>query len=188
VQSARQHWRNQQPHWDIRHLVFIDETGLNTKMARLYGRAPVGERCVSSVPHGHWGTSTFLAALRHDCVTAPLLVDGAMDGPMFLGYVEQSLCRELKHGDIVICDNLSCHKVRGVREAIESCGAQIIYLPPYSPDLNPIEMFFAKLKAALRNACARTLASLQEATAAALDTFTPEHCTNFFKNAQYASY
>jgi len=156
-------------------------------MARLYGRAPVGERCVSSIPHGHWNSSTFLAALRHDRVTAPLLVDGAMDGSMFLGYVEQSLCRELSPGDIVICDNLSCHKVKGVRQAIERCGAQIIYLPPYSPDLNPIELFFSKLKAELRQASARTLDALQQATANALDTFTPEHCANFFRHAQYAT-
>lgn len=185
VKAARELWRSLQGQWDIRRLVFIDETGLNTKMARLYGRSPIGERCVSSVPHGHWGTSTFLAALRHDRVTAPLLVDGAMDGPMFLGYVEQSLCRELSPGDIVICDNLSCHKVRGVREAVERCGARILYLPPYSPDLNPIEQFFAKLKAALRQACARTLEALQQATAVALDSFTPEHCLNFFRHAHY---
>jgi len=156
-------------------------------MARLYGRAPVGERCVASVPHGHWQTSTLVAALRHDRITAPLLIDGPMNGEVFAAYIEQSLCPELRPWDMVICDNLASHKVAGIREAVERCGATLHYLPPYSPDLNPIEMAFAKLKASLRQAAQRTLEGLQHATAAALDSFTQDHCRNFFKHAKYAT-
>lgn len=156
-------------------------------MSRLYGRSAVGERCLDSVPHGHWHSSTFLGALRHDRFTAPLLIDGALDGAMFLGYVEQCLVPTLQPGDIVICDNLSSHKVRGVREAIEACGCGLHYLPAYSPDLNPIEQAFAKLKAHLRNAAQRTFEGLRLALAQTLDLFTPEQCLNFFKHANYAS-
>ena len=174
--------------WDIRRLVFIDESGLNTKMTRLYGRAALGTRCWCALPHGHWSTSTFIAALRYDRLTAPLLVDGPMDGAVFLAYIKQILCPELQRGDLVICDNLSSHKVQGVRQAIENCAAQLLYLPAYSPDLNPIELAFAKLKASLRQAAKRTYKGLQHATASALDSFTPSHCLNFFKHAHYATY
>jgi hypothetical protein len=126
----------------VQRLVFLDETGLNTKMMRLYGRSPIGERCRASVPHGHWQTATFIAALRHDRMSAPWLIDGPMDGILFLTYVQRVLCRELRRGDLVICDNLSSHKVQGVSEAIAACGAHLRYLPAYSPDLNPIEMAF----------------------------------------------
>ena len=156
-------------------------------MARLYGRSPVGERCVASVPHGHWQTSTLVAALRHDRITAPLLIDGPMNGEVFAAYIEQSLCPELRPADMVICDNLASHKVAGIREAVERCGATLHYLPPYSPDLNPIEMAFAKLKASLRQAAQRTLEGLQHATATALDSFTQDHCRNFFSRANYAT-
>jgi len=166
-------------------LVFIDETGLNTKMGRLYGRSPIGQRCVDSMPHGHWSTSSFIAALRHDRITAPFLLDGPMNGEAFLAYVQDALARELHPGDIVVCDNLSVHKVKGVREAIERCGAQLLYLPAYSPDLNPIEMAFAKLKAHLRQAAQRTSEGLLSATAHALETFTSVHCRNFFLHARY---
>jgi transposase len=140
---------------------------------------------VAKVPHGHWQTSTFIAALRHDRITAPLLLDGPMNGEAFLAYIEQSLCPVLEPGDIVICDNLPSHKVAGIRQAIERSGAILDYLPAYSPDMNPIEMAFAKLKAALRKAARRTLEGIQEATATALDSFTPRQCLNFFKHAQY---
>ena len=184
---ARQQWHQQQPCWSIARLVFLDETGLNTKMTRLYGRAAKAERCLCSVPHGHWSTATFIAALRHDRLTAPLLLAGPMDGAMFLACVQKILAPELHRHDLVICDNLSSHKVSGVRAAIEDCGAQLLYLPAYSPDLNPIELAFAKLKASLRQRAQRTFAGLRRATAQALGSFTPAHCTHFFRHAQYAS-
>ena len=126
-------------------LVFIDETWATTNMARRYGRAPRGARVIAGIPHGHWKTSTFVAGLRHDAITAPLVIDGAINGAIFLAYIEQFLAPTLSPGDIVIMDNLPSHKVAGVRAAIEARGATLIYLPPYSPDLNPIEQAFAKL-------------------------------------------
>jgi transposase len=169
-------------------LVFLDETGLNTKMSRLYGRSARGERCRASVPHGHWQSSTFVAALRHDRITAPMLLDGPMDGNAFVEYVKQVLSPELKEGDMVICDNLSSHKVAGVREAIEARGAQLLYLPAYSPDLNPIEMAFSKLKAILRQQAQRSFQGLLQAISIALDRFSPNECINFFNHANYASF
>jgi transposase len=171
----------------VRKLVFLDETGLNTKMSRLYGRSPRGERCIASVPHGHWQSSTFIAALRHDRLTAPWLLDGPMDGASFLEYIKQVLAPELTPGDLVICDNLSSHKVAGVKEAIQSCGAELLYLPPYSPDLNPIEMVFSKLKAILRQKAERSFEGLISSTALAIDAFLPSECLNFFRHANYAS-
>lgn len=168
-------------------LVFIDETWATTNMTRLRGRAPRGQRLVAAVPHGHWKTSTFVAGLRTSGLTAPLVVDGAMNGEIFLAYVEQILVPTLSPGDIVILDNLSSHKVAGVREAIKACGATLVYLPPYSPDLNPIEQAFAKLKALLRKLAARTLASLWDAIGALLDRFAPRECANYFANAGYGS-
>jgi len=156
-------------------------------MERLYGWSPVGERCLASVPHGHWKTSTLVMALRHDRVTAPLLLDGPMTGAAFLAYIEQVLCPELEEGDVVICDNLSCHHVQGVRQAIETRGATLRHLPPYSPDLNPIENAFSKLKEFLRKAAERTLDGLTQATARALDDFTPDHCLNFLTHANYVA-
>jgi transposase len=167
--------------------VFLDETGLNTKMTRLYGRSAKGERCHAAVPFGHWQPATFIAALRDDRLSAPWLIDGPMDGLLFLTYLREVLGPELRRGDLVICDNLSSHKVQGVREAIGACGARLRYLPAYSPDLNPIEMAFAKLKAHLRSAAARNWESLIEATAAALASFSPNHCRNFLSHANYAT-
>ena len=168
-------------------LGFLDETGLNTKMTRLYGRAATSERCLCRVPHGHWHTATFIAALRHDRITAPLLIDGPMEGALFLAYVQEMLAAQLRVGDIVICDNLSSHKVSGVRQAIERRGAQLLYLPAYSPDLNPIELAFSKLKAFLRQSAARTFPGLLRATAKALDCFSAAHCIHFFHHAKYAT-
>lgn len=156
-------------------------------MCRLHGRAARGQRCHSAVPHGHWQTATFIAALRCDRLCAPWLLDGPMDGAAFLAYLEQVLGPELAPGDLVICDNLSAHKVAGVAEVLAARGAELHYLPAYSPDLNPIEMAFAKLKAHLRQAARRTFRRLLRATAAALDTFTPTHCRNFLQHAQYAT-
>jgi transposase len=156
-------------------------------MTRLYGRSKLGERCPAKVPYGHWQTATFIAALRHDRLSAPWLLDGPMDGAAFLVYIRKVLCPELQPGDLVICDNLSCHKVQGVAEAIAARGAQLCYLPAYSPDLNPIEMAFSKLKALLRQAGARHWTGLLEAITHALDTFSADQCLNFFRHAQYAT-
>jgi transposase len=156
-------------------------------MTRLRGRASRGQRLIAAVPHGHWKTSTFVAALRTTGLTAPLVIDGAMNGEVFLAYVEQILVPTLSHGDIVILDNLASHKVAGVREAIERCGARLVYLPPYSPDLNPIEQAFAKLKALLRKLAARTVATLWDALGDLIDRFTPQECANYLTNAGYGS-
>jgi transposase len=166
-------------------LVFIDETGATTKMARLRGRSARGERCRASIPHGHWKTTTFTAGLRRSGLMAPMVLDGPMDGTAFLAYVRQVLVRELAPGDVVIMDNLPAHKVGGVRQAIEAAGARLLYLPPYSPDFNPIEMAFSKLKALLRKAAARTVDDLWQVIADAIDAFTPEECTNYFAAAGY---
>lgn len=165
--------------------MFIDETGATTKMARLRGRSPRGERCRASIPHGHWKTTTFTAGLRRSGLMAPMVLDGPMDGTAFLAYVRQVLVRELAPGDVVIMDNLPAHKVGGVRQAIEAAGARLLYLPPYSPDFNPIEMAFSKLKALLRKAAARTVDDLWQVIADALDAFTPAECTNYFAAAGY---
>jgi transposase len=168
-------------------LVFVDETGLNTKLARLYGRCPRGERCLSAVPHGHWQSSTFLAALRHDQITAPFLVDGPVDAEVFLVYLQQVLVPCLQAGDTLILDNLATHKVQGVAQILQARGVGLRYLPPYSPDLNPIEPAFSKLKAHLRRLAARTLAQLVPAVASSLDTFSAADCRAFFRHACYAS-
>lgn len=154
-------------------------------MARRYGRAPRGQRLVAAVPHGHWKTSTFVAGLRTTGFTAPLVIDGAMNGTIFLAYVEQMLAPTLSAGDVVIMDNLPSHKVAGVRDAIEARGAKLIYLPPYSPDLNPIEQAFAKLKALLRKIAARTITTLWHALGDLLGCFTPQECANYLANAGY---
>ena len=185
VNEARATWFEGQLDLDPERLVFIDETGANTKMARLYGRAPRGERCRAAVPHGHWKTTTFTAGLRSDGLIAPLVLDGPMDGDAFIAWVEQSLAPSLRQGDTVIMDNLPAHKVDGVREAIEAVGASLLYLPPYSPDFNPIEMVFAKLKALLRAAAARTIPDLWQAIADALKRFTPDECRNYLIAAGY---
>lgn len=154
-------------------------------MARLRGWSAKGERCCASVPHGHWKTNTFVGALTLSGVVAPMLLDGPMDGECFLAWIAQMLAPALKPGDIVVMDNLPAHKVAGVRKTIEAAGAQLLYLPPYSPDFNPIENAFSKLKAHIRKAAARTLEALEDATAAALSLFTPAECANFFAAAGY---
>jgi transposase len=185
VAAQRAAWQVLQPEIDVDRLVFIDETGASTKMARRYGRAPRGKRCVAPVPHGHWQTTTFVGALRATGITAPMVLDGAMDGAAFELYVREALVPTLSAGDIVVMDNLPAHKRSQIRAAIEAVGARLMYLPPYSPDLNPIEMAFSKLKAALRKAAARSLEALWTAIANALATFTPQDCINFFAAAGY---
>lgn len=154
-------------------------------MTRRYGRSKRGKRLVASVPHGHWRTTTFIGALRSDALTAPAVFDGAINGESFRAYVQQILVPTLKPGDIVILDNLSSHKVEGVREIIEAAGAQLRYLPPYSPDLNPIEQMFAKLKALLRKAAARTVEALWAAIADLVGTFQPGECRNYLRHSGY---
>jgi transposase len=156
-------------------------------MARHYGRCPMGQRCISAIPHGHWQSSTFIAALRHESVEAPFLIEGPVDAEVFTAYLEQVLCPQLREGDTLILDNLSTHKIHNVSRWLSAQGVGIRYLPPYSPNLNPIELAFAKLKAHLRQAAARTLDDLHLALASSLDSFSAQHCRSFFHHAQYAS-
>ena len=172
---------------DVEKLVFIDETWATTNLTRAYGRAPRGCRCIGSAPLGDWQTTTFIAALRHQQLTAPMVVDGPMDGELFLAWVEQFLCPTLCGGDIVILDNLSSHKVEGVQEAIAAVGATVLYLPPYSPDLNPIEKLFAKLKTLLRKAAKRSTEELWQEIGALLNTVTRSECANYFASSGYVS-
>jgi transposase len=154
-------------------------------MARLRGRSARGERCRAAIPHGHWKTTTLVAGLRLGGMVAPMVIDGAMNGNAFTAYATQFLAPTLAPGDIVIMDNLPAHKVAGVREAIERAGARLLFLPPYSPDFNPIEQAFSKLKALLRKAAARTVDTLEAAIATALDAFTEQECANYFTNSGY---
>lgn len=160
---------------------------MTTNMTRRYGRALRGERLVAGVPHGHWKTSTFIAAFRLDGIAAPCVVDGAVNGDIFRAWTEQLLAPTLRSGDIVIMDNLASHKVAGVREAIEAKGAELRYLPPYSPDFNPIEQLFAKLKHLIRKAEPRTVDATWRKVGDLLDAFSPAECANYLKNAGYAS-
>lgn len=187
VVARRAWWQIEMLGLDPKRLVFLDETAANTKMTRRYGRALRGQRVVGKVPHGHWKTTTFLAALRHDGLTAPLVVDGPMNGDIFLGYITQHLAPTLKPGDVVIMDNLAAHKRYGVREAIEARGATLVYLPPYSPDYNPIELMFSKLKWLLRSLEARSVAELWAALGQLTDRFAPQECTNYFRHCGYAT-
>lgn len=154
-------------------------------MARLYGRAPRGQRLIGHVPHGHWQTSTFLAALRHDAITAPCVIDGPINGETFRAWVEQFLVPTLAPGEIVVMDNLGSHKRPAVQAAIEAAGAELLFLPPYSPDFNPIEQVFAKLKALLRKLAARSLDALWTAVGLLLQRFPSDECANYFANAGY---
>jgi transposase len=198
VWQRRLAWFEAQPELEPERLVFIDETGASTKprggcgdpttpqgMARRYGRAARGARCRASVPHGHWKTTTFVGALRHDRMTAPMVLDGPINGAAFQAYVEQVLAPTLRPGDIVVLDNLPAHKPAAVRQAIEASGAELRFLPPYSPDFNPIEMAFAKLKAWLQKAAARTIDDLWNAIGTAVGLFTPSECRNYFQAAGY---
>ena len=185
MKAAREDWFEGQLDFDPAKLVFIDETGASTKMARIRGRAKRGQRCRAAIPHGHWKTTTFTAGLRLNGLTAPMVLDGPMDGEVFLAYIKQFLAPELAKGDIVIMDNLPAHKVSGIRKAIEDVGATLLYLPPYSPDFNPIEMAFFKLKALLRKAAARTIPELWDVIANCIDQLKPDECRNYFAAAGY---
>jgi transposase len=187
VARKRARWKRYQDRLDPRRLVFIDETWTKTNMTRIRGWAPKGQRLLARAPFGKWRTLTFLAALRHDRIDAPILFDGPINGIKFRAYVEQVLAPTLQPGDIVVIDNLGSHKGRAVRTAIRSAGARLFFLPPYSPDLNPIEQVFAKLKAALRKAAARTDAAITDAIAQALQTFSQTEYANYLSHAGYAS-
>jgi transposase len=183
--KQRQDWFDGQLDLDPAKLVFIDETGLSTKMSRLRGRALRGERCRSAVPHGHWKTTTFTGALRLSGMTAPMVLDGAMNGANFRAYVDQVLVPTLNPGDIVVMDNLPAHKAEGVRQAIEQAGAELRYLPPYSPDFNPIENAFSKLKAHLRARAERSVGALWNSVGDIVKLFEPQECANYFAAAGY---
>ena len=185
VAAARKALRKEQKILDPKQLVFIDETAATTKMTRLYGRAPQGKRLVDKVPHGHWKTTTFICGLRYDGVTAPFVLDGPMDGAHFLAYVEQILAPTLKNGQIVFLDNVPTHKVDGVEEAIAARGACAVFLPAYSPDLNPIEQLFARLKAFLRKMKARTVEQLWSAIASFLKGVSKQECKAYLANSGY---
>ena len=185
MREAREKWQKEQPSAEAQRLVFIDETGVATNMVRRYGRAQRGRRCVAGAPFGHWKTNTFIAALRHDGLRAPWLLNGPLNGDAFTVYVRDVLCPSLHPGDTVIADNLRSHKAAGAAAALEACGAKLLFLPPYSPDLNPIEKFFSRLKALLRKAGRRTLEGLLSGISDVLQTVTPKECGNYFKACGY---
>jgi len=186
VARKRQRWKAWQGRFDARRLVFIDETWAKTNMTRLRGWAPRGHKLVAKVPHGKWRTLTFLAALRHDRIDAPAVLDGPINGRSFLAWVEQMLVPTLTPGDIVVMDNLGSHKGQAVRRALRSVGAKLLFLPPYSPDLNPIEQGFAKLKTLLRKADERTVDATWRRIGSLLDAFPPHECANYLRNSGYA--
>lgn len=187
MKAARDLWRCVQPWLAPERLVFVDETGAQTKMARTRGRAPRGQRLVAGVPHGHWKTITLVCALRCNAIAAPMVIDQAMNGAIFQLWVERVLCPTLRSGDIVVWDNLPAHKVAGAEAAITAVGASLLWLPAYSPDFNPIELLFAKLKAYLRKAAARTIDHLWQEIGRILSAVPPNECTNYFRHAGYVS-
>ena len=185
VAKARAEWRDTQPSLNPGKLVFLDETWTKTNMVRMYGRSPRGTRLIDTSPHGHWKTSTFLAGLREDGLIAPAVFDGPINGDRFLAYVEQVLVPTLTPGDIVMMDNLSSHKKPAVLRAIEAVGASVRFLPAYSPDLNPIEQMFAKIKALLRAKAIRTVDALWKELGTITGCVTPDECKNFIRGAGY---
>lgn len=187
VARARRRWMHEQGLFDPARLVFVDETAVSTNMARLRGRCERGERLIAHVPQGRWETITFVAGLRRDGIVAPFVVNGAMNGASFLAYLQQCLVPTLKRDDVVIIDNLTAHHVVGVRDAIEAAGATLRYLPQYSPDLDPIEMALAKLKALLRKAAVRSVRGLWHQLGSLIQTFSPQECANYLRHAGYAA-
>ena len=185
--EARKRWKLEQASLDPKKLVFVDETGTNTKMVKAYGRCHTNKRLIGRQPFGHWKATTFTAGLRCDGITAPFVLDGAMNRDAFIAYVERVLGPTLSPGDIVIMDNLPAHKGDVVRQLIEARGATLRFLPPYSPDLNPIELAFSKLKTLLRKAAERTIGALWDRIGQVLDAFTPDECANYLLHDGYAS-
>jgi transposase len=185
VVQARRAWRRKRWKAKLRRLVFIDETSTKTNMVRLRGRCRRGSRLVAKTPHGHWKTSTFIAALRHNKLTAPFTIDGAVNGEVFLAYVRRVLVPTLRTDDIVIMDNLGSHKIPGILEAIRTAGAKLLFVPPYSPDLNPIEMAFSKIKSILRKKAHRTVEALWRELGEIAKCFSPRECRNYLRHAGY---
>jgi transposase len=187
IARKRRRWKAYQPRIDASRLVFIDETWVKTNMAPLRGWGPRGQRLEALVPHGHWKTLTFIAALRRDRIDAPWVIDGPINGGLFRAYVEQVLVPTLAKGDVVILDNLGSHKGKAARNAVRAAGAHMIFLPPYSPDLNPIEQLFAKLKHFMRRDQPRTIEATWRKVGDLLDLFTPTECANYLRNSGYVS-
>jgi transposase len=187
LRLARREWQQFMGGVDLSRWVFLDESGVATDLIRRYGRSRRGTRVHDHAPHHRWQTSTFVAALRVDGLTAPGLLDGPMDGDCFLAYLDQVLVPTLQAGDLVVMDNLAAHKIKGVRERIEAAGATLLYLPPYSPDFNPIELWFVKLKALLRTARRRTVEEVWSTVAACLASFSATECRNYFRHCGYAT-
>jgi transposase len=186
VAAKRAGWHESLAGESSARLVFVDESGANTRMTRWRGRSLAGQRLVARIPHGHYQTSTLIAGVRLKGACAPWLFDGAMDGEMFLAWVREGLVADLQAGDVVVMDNLATHKVQGVREAIEAAGARLLYLPPYSPDFNPIENLWSKIKQILRSLSPRTQAELLDAAGIAFAAISPTDCPGFFLHARYA--
>jgi transposase len=184
--QRRQAWREQVSQLDPKRLVFLDESGVTTQMTRHYGRAPRGERIREATPAGHWNTLTLLGAMTQQGMLASMTVESPTDGDVFLAYLDEVLCPQLQAGQVVVMDNLSVHKVAGVRERIEAVGATLLYLPPYSPDFNPIEQAWSKIKQKLRSAQARTVEALEAAVAQALATVTSQDATAWFHHCGHA--
>jgi len=187
IARRRAQWKKYQGRLDPRRLVFIDETWAKTNMTPIRGWAPRGTKLIARAPFGKWRTLTFLAALRHDRIDAPCVLDGPINGQSFTAWVEQFLVPTLARGDIVIMDNLGSHKGAAVRQAIRSAGARLLFLPPYSPDLNPIEQVFAKLKLLLRKAAERSVEATWQRIGTLLDAFPPHECASYLRNSGYAS-
>jgi transposase len=187
VKERRERWATDRPDLPSENLVFIDESGAQTNLVRRRGRCAAGERLVAAVPHGHWKTTTMISAVRLSGACASVILDGPVDADAFRTYVRWSLAPALGEGDIVIMDNLQSHKASGVKEMIEAAGATVRYLPPYSPDLNPIENMWSKVKENLRSAAARSFDALQQAVWSALDRVTPGDCAGFFRHCGYAA-
>jgi transposase len=187
VARKRQLWKRHQDKIDASRLIFVDETWARTNMTPIRGWCPRGERLIAKVPQGHWKTLTFIAGLRADGICAPCVLDGPINGRRFLAGVEQFLVPTLRHGDIVVLDNLGSHKSQAVRQAIRNAGAKLFFLPPYSPDLNPIEQVFAKLKTLLRRTAARTVKDTWKGIGSLLGSFAPAECANYLRNSGYAS-
>ena len=185
MRRKRDEWAVRMPGLDPAKLVFLDETSANTKMTRRYGRSPRGQRVVEAVPHGHWKTTTFVAALRSEGLVAPMVIDGAMDGDLFVAYAEQVLVPTLRRGDVVVLDNLSSHQRVAAVRAIEEAGCTVAYLPPYSPDYHPIEMAFAKVKARLRAAKLRTIDRIEDFFGTVHNAFEPDECRGYIRHSGY---
>ena len=185
--AQRQEWRELMSALPVGHFIFLDETWTTTTMTRPCGRAPRGQRLVGTLPYGHWKTTTFITGLRSTGMVAPMVIDGAIDGDLFCAYVQQVLVPELRAGDIVVVDNLSSHKRVEAQRAIEATGARLVFLPPYSPDLNPIENAFAKLKRLLRTAGERTVDGLWSLLGRVADDFSASECLNYFRHCGYAT-